>query len=312
MTLVSYQYCVRSTLVTVAALALLAAPAGTAQIRSVTEVVPIYATVQDKELRLVPNLTREDFVITDNGRERPITIFSNEVMPFSVVILLDRSGSMVRQQYVVRDAAYEFINRLLPADQARIGTFGDHVGNRVVINPPHFTSSHGELKEVLAAPARWGSHSPVWIAVDQAVTALASQVGRKIVVMFSDGDDAPAETLLPVKLKGLIERVRKENVMVYSLGFVDFEPRVGREPRIIPPDEGLRELAEDSGGGYFEVTRETDLNALFTRVADELHRQYVMGFEPQADGKVHTIKVTVRKPGLTVRARQTYQARSAK
>ena len=304
---------IRTALVTIVAAALLAAPAGTAQIRSVTQIVPVYATVQDKELKLVPGLTRDDFVITDNGREQPITVFSNDVMPFSVVLMLDRSGSMVRQQYVVRDAAYEFINRLLPGDQARIGTFGDHVGNRVVINPPHFTSSQGELKEVLAAPARSGSHSPVWISIDQAVTALASQVGRKIVVIFSDGDDAPAETVLPIKLKGLIERVRKNDVMVYALGFVDFEPRVGREPRRIPPDPGLRELAEDSGGGYYEVTGETDLNGLFTSVAEELHRQYVMGFEPpRADGKVHTIKVTVKKPGLTVRTRQTYLAPAPK
>jgi VWFA-related protein len=188
------------------------------------------------------------------------------------------------------------------------------VGNRVVINPPHFTSSQGELMEVLAAPARSGSHSPVWISIDQAVTALSSQMaGRRVVVVFSDGDDAPAETALPVKLKTLIERVRAAEVMVYSLGFVDFEPRVGREPRVIPPDPGLRELAEDSGGGYFDVTRETDLNGLFTRVAEELHRQYVMGFTPpKNDGKVHTLKVTVKKPGLTARARQTYLAPAPK
>ena len=169
-----------------------------------------------------------------------------------------------------------------------------------------------DVTETLVARGTAGAVAVAWDA-DQAVTALASQVGRKIVVIFSDGDDAPAETLLPIKLKGLIERVRRENVMVYALGFVDFEPRVGREPRRIPPDRGLRELAEDSGGGYYEVERETDLNGLFTDVAEELHRQYVMGFEPAvADGKVHTIKVTVKKPGLTVRARQTYQARSPK
>lgn len=300
---------IRPAFTTIVAVALLAAPAGTAQFKSRSDTVPVYATVQDKDLRLVSDLKKEDFVLTDNGREQAITVFSNEVMPFSVIIMLDRSGSMVRQQFVVRDAAYEFIDRLKPGDLARIGTFGDHVGNRVVINPPHFTSSVEELKEVLAAPARTGSHSPVWIAIDQAVTALSSQVGRKVVLVFSDGDDAPAETLLPVKLKQLIERVRNENVMVYSLGFVDFEPRVGREPRVIPPDPGLKELAEDSGGGYYEVSRETDLKALFTNVAEELHRQYWIGFEPpRADGKVHTVKLTVKKPGLTVRARQTYLA----
>jgi hypothetical protein len=71
----------------------------------------------------------------------------------------------------------------------------------------------------------------------------------------------------------------------------------------------LRRLADDSGGGYFEVTNAERLGPLFTRVAEELHRQYWLGFAPPVrDGKVHQIAVTVKRPGMTARARQSYVA----
>jgi Ca-activated chloride channel family protein len=295
-------------IICLAGLVLLAAPVRT-QFRSSTEIVSVYATVQDKQLRLVSDLTKDDFTITDNGREQPITVFSNEAMPFSVVVMLDRSGSMYRHHFVVRDAAAQFVKRLMPGDEARIGSFGDYVGNRVVIKPSAFSSTPEELLGVLHEPARAGSHSPVWIAVDQAVTALAGQPGRRVVLLFSDGANEPADTLLPVKVDDLIDRVRSENVMVYALGFVEIQERYGREPRIIRPEKDLRRLADDSGGGYFEVEDTSNLDELFTRVADELHRQYWLGFVPQTrDGKVHQIRVSVKKPGLTVRARQSYVA----
>ena len=78
-----------------------------------------------------------------------------------------------------------------------------------------------------------------------------------------------------------------------------------------PPDKKLRELAVVSGGGYFEATNAADLSRLFTRVAEELHRQYWIGFEPtKRDGKLHEIKVKVKRPGMVARARQSYLAPS--
>ena len=67
-------------------------------------------------------------------------------------------------------------------------------------------------------------------------------------------------------------------------------------------------LAEATGGGYFELSRTADLNATFTRVADELHRQYVLGIDAQLDGTVHALDVRVKVPGMTARARKSYLA----
>ena len=74
------------------------------------------------------------------------------------------------------------------------------------------------------------------------------------------------------------------------------------------PDGALRKLAAETGGGYFELKNADDLGPTFTRVAQELHSQYLLGFEPQTDGKVHKIEVRVNRPGLVARGRRTYQA----
>jgi Ca-activated chloride channel family protein len=281
------------------------------QFRSATELVSVYATVQDKATRLVPDLKQEDFVITDDGKEQPITFFSNEVTPFSVIVMLDRSGSMYQHQYLIRDAAMAFVVRLLPDDKARIGSFGNYFGNRVVISPPNFTSNKADLIDVLRVPIGMGGNSPVWISIDQSISALSALEGRRVVLIFSDGHDEPVQTLMPVKVKDLIDRVRVTNVMVYALAFADVQRRQGKPPKVIPPDPGLRKLADDSGGGYFEVRDAERLGELFTRVAEELHRQYWLGFAPPVrDGKVHKITVKVNRPDMTVRARQTYVAPS--
>jgi Ca-activated chloride channel family protein len=276
-----------------------------------TDLVSVYATVQDRDTRLVSDLTQDDFVVTDNGREQKITFFSNEVLPISVVIMLDRSQSMFPHQFVLRDGVIEFIKRMLPDDKARIGSFGDYTANRVVMKPDVFTSSKEELFEVLKGPIRVGQISPVWIAIDHAVASLSSLDGRRVVLVFTDGFDEPAPTLYPVTYRQLIARVRQENVMVYALGFAEVEVSADGKRRIHRPHKDLRDLADDSGGGYFEVLDTNDLPALFTRVSEELHRQYWIGFPPpMLDGRVHEITVKVKKPGLTVRARQTYLAKS--
>ena len=281
----------------------------TFQFRSQTELVSVFATVQDSSLRLVPDLQQEHFVITDNGKEQPITFFSNEILPFSVVVILDRSGSMYQHQFVIRDAAMAFVVRLLPEDRARIASFGDSFGNRVMIRPPAFTSDKDELIEALQVRADMGGASPVWMSVDQSISALSSLTGRRVVLLFSDGRDEPMRSALQVKLDDVIERSRLTNVMIYSIGFADVQRRQGKDPRIQPPGRGLRKLADESGGGYFEVSDTAKLGPVFTRVAEELHRQYWLGFAPPArDGKVHKITVKVKQPGMTVRARQSYVA----
>jgi VWFA-related protein len=116
---------------------------------------------------------------------------------------------------------------------------------------------------------------------------------------------------MAVKPKDLIERARQADVLVYALGFVRVDDRgEGRAPKVTPPDPILQQLAQETGGAYFELRDTADLTALFTRVVEELHRQYSLAFAPQVrDGKVHQIQVKVNNKALTVRARQSYLAK---
>src|SRR5204863_999907 len=97
---------------------------------------PIYATVLDAAGRLVPNLTRDDFEVYDDGQKQEMTLFDNSLQPITIVIMLDRSGSMTRNFELVRHGAEQFVSRLLPDDRARLGSFA----NRIQLDPETFTS----------------------------------------------------------------------------------------------------------------------------------------------------------------------------
>ena len=275
-----------------------------AQFKSSTEIVSVYTTVKDRTGRLVPDLRKEDFVVLDNGKEQPLVHFSNEATPFTVVVMLDQSGSMRAHRDAIVDAASAFVQQLTPVDKARIG----RLGWRIQIDPPEFTNRPDLLLQVLRQVAGDAGASPVWLSVDQSITALYGLEGRRVILLMSDGQDAPAANQQQASFKDVVDRLRRANVMVYAIGFSASEYRDGRT-KFERPNENLRKMADISGGGYFEMLDTSDMTRLFTRVAEELHHQYWLGFEPpKRDGKVHDIQVRIRQPGMTARARQSYLA----
>ena len=273
------------------------------QFRTTSELVPVYVTVQDASGRLVPDLRQEDFTIHDNGREQPGAFFSNANAPFTAVVMLDRSRSMKAHHEVINDAGAAFVQALQPDDQARIGS----LGVRVRIEPQKFTSDRAVLLDVLRASSTDGDQSPVWESVDQSITALYGLTGRRVVLLMSDGDNDTGDPRA-ADFKDVHDRLQRSGVMLYAIGFG--MPRTSSGRTVVdPPDPGLKRLADTSGGGYFEMTDAADMTRLFTRVAEELRQQYWLGFEPaRRDGKLHEIRVRVKRPGLTARARQTYLA----
>jgi VWFA-related protein len=283
--------------------------------------VAVYATVTDGTGRLVTDLTRDDFEIFEDNKPRPLTLFSSDVQPISVVMMLDRSGSMKWNFRLVEVAGEEFIRRLLPADKARIGSFAE----RVKIDPEAFTSDQEELIRIVRGELQPAGMTPLWNAVNAAMTALAEQEGRRVVLVFTDGHDNPGNlSFRNANIMDLMNRGQREDVMVYAIGL---ESRTtpgagGGVPRapmggfgggnplgVERPDPGLSMIAGETGGGYFELRRADDLSSTFARVAEELHKQYALGFEPaKLDGKSHKLKVRVKERGMNVRARERYVA----
>lgn len=264
--------------------------------RSTSETVPVYATVLDREGRLVPDLGRDDFEIFDNDKPVDITLFKSDVQPMAVVVMLDTSGSMTMNLELLKQAAESFVNRLMPGDHARVGNFDD----RIFLSPT-FTDDRDELSRTLREDLQYGNGTRLWDAVDMSLTALSRQTDRRVVVVFTDGDDTTSKK----KLDTVLERAQSEEYMVYAIGL---RSRMLGMPET-RPDRGLKKLAGETGGGYFELTQAADLNSTFTRVANELHRQYVLGFSPKVlDGKLHKLDVRVKQPGMTARARKSYLA----
>jgi VWFA-related protein len=264
--------------------------------RSTSQIVPIYATVLDSTGRLVPDLEQQDFEIYDNGVKQTIAVFKADVQPITAVVMLDTSGSMTPALKNLKDAAERFVLRLLPEDRARIGAFSD----KIQVSP-RFTNNRDDLIRYIHTETQFGNLTFLWDAINTAMSAMAEESGRRVVLVFTDGQDQTSE----LDYDAVFERARNQDFMVYAIGFHN---------RLIngqtfSPDRKLRQLAAETGGGYFELKATADLNSTFTRVADELHRQYVLGFSvDKLDGQVHKLDVRVKVPGMTVRSRKTYVA----
>jgi Ca-activated chloride channel family protein len=277
------------------ALSPLAARQQTPAFRAGVQTVAIYATVVDSAGRLVPDLEQKDFEIYDEGKKQEITVFKTDVQPVSVVAMLDTSGSMTASLELLKNAAEKFVIRLLPDDRGRIGSFSD----KIVVSPT-FTSNRDDLVRYLHEDIDYGNPTRLWDAIDVSMTALSHEQNRRVVLVFTDGDDNDSR----LSLGDVMRRAQAEEYMVYAIGLQSHV--LGS---ITKPDPGLKKIAAETGGGYFELKTTAELNSTFSRVADELHRQYVLGFSPKVlDGRLHKLDVVATRPGMTTRARKSYLA----
>jgi Ca-activated chloride channel family protein len=266
--------------------------------RAGTRIVPVYTTVLDSQGRLVPNLEQDAFTILDNGKPQEITFFQNDVTPFTVVVMMDYSASMTANLELLEQAAEQFLLRLLPEDKGQVGAFSDKIQLSGT-----FTNDRDDLIGAIN-DLQFGNPTRLWDAVDTSMEELKSVDGRKVVLVFTDGDDTASRR----DMGDVLDRARQEEVMVYAIG-LQSEFFNGQRVVRSRPDRSLRRLAEETGGGYFELQKTAELAPTFTRVAQELHSQYTLGFSPaMLDGREHKLEVRLNQTGMTARARRTYIA----
>jgi Ca-activated chloride channel family protein len=281
--------------------------------RAGEDLVRVFVTVTDRDGRLVTTLPQSVFEIRDNGRPQPIVVFDNQPQPIQLVVMLDVSGSMQGNLPLLREASVQLFTRLLPEDVARVGTFGQEV-----LISDTFTNDRGALAAALPETIAPNAGTPLWRALGQAIDTFGPADGsvRRVVLVLSDGRDSGAGRPSQAEI---IDRARDRDVMIYAVGM---RSRSGGAPQIgfgsgglmstlaaDMPDRGLALAAEHTGGGYLELRGNMDLGAAFAAVADELHRQYLIGYAlPARDGRVHEIDVRVSERGLTPRARREYRA----
>ena len=300
-----------------AVLGVLGASAQQPVFRGTSDTVRVFATVTDKDGRLVTTLTQKDFEVRDDGKPQPITVFDNSPQPIQLVIMLDVSGSMQGNLQLLRASAQQLFTKLGPDDGARIGSFG----HEIAISP-EFTRDPNELRKGLPERIAPDAPTPLWRAVNEAMDAFKKDSDqRRVVLVLSDGKDSGPTSFRQsyVSQVDVIDRARRDDVMVYAIGMHSRSrtpPGLGVQGLQASlaadlPDPGLALVAQETGGGYTEVRLNEDLGLAFAQVADELHSQYLLGFTPpKRDGKKHDIDVKVSQRGTKPRARKNYVAPS--
>jgi Ca-activated chloride channel family protein len=273
--------------------------------RTETRTVAIYATAQDAGGRLVPDLDRNAFRLLVDGIPTDITQFSNDPQALSVALMLDTSevsgtrlGSSVRADRMrTHDAVLAFVDALAPDDRIRVGTFGLEIAIGA-----NLTRDRDEVERVLREEVWIGGGTPLWQALVAGITSVAPEPDRRVVLAFTNGIDTGRLPGFPGRRSNVDEHALRTGTMVYAI-------RMGTANHWDQLSDDLKDVAEASGGGYFDVPVDADLTATFVRVAEELRHQYLIGFVPSVrDDQVHQVEVRPTRPGLTVRARRTFIA----
>jgi VWFA-related protein len=274
--------------------------------RTATEIVPVHVTVRTNAGEIVRGLTARDFDVFDNGSRREILTFSSDPVPVSVAILLDRSGSLDAYAPQVAQAGDAFLDHLLPGDRVSVQT--------LATDCQPLTTDFSLVRDVIAAGLPSDPGSAIWAALDRTVSLFPDTTSRRAVLLVTDGENDSGEGLLrqtnsasrplprcryltPVTpfamtANGVARHIERDGVLVYAIGISEGSGST------------LGRVASRSGGRRYGTD---NLAAAFTEIADELHRQYLLGFAAApADGKAHEIDVRVERSGVVVRARKAY------
>jgi Ca-activated chloride channel family protein len=190
---------------------------------------------------------------------------------------------------------------MLPQDKGQVGAFSDKI-----MFSGTFTSDRDDL--ILAMKdLQYGNPTRLYDAIDASIDLLDDAAGgRKVVLVFTDGDDTASRK----GFNDVLTKAKQKEVMIYAIG-LQSEFFNGQRMQRTRPTGSLKKLADDTGGGFFELKKTAELAPTFTRVAQELHSLYALGFTPtNLDGKEHKIEVKVKQQGMAARARKTYVASS--
>ena len=291
-----------------------------------TSLVMVPVTVMDRSGRYVPLLRKENFRIQENGVEQKIAYFATTNSPFSVVLLIDTSGSTEFRLSDIQDAAIKFIDKLKPSDNVMVMSFDDQIEVQCK------ATSDREVITKAIRRTRTGGGTRLYDAVDDILKKqLKTMTGRKAVVLFTDGVDTTSRRASHDSTLRLAE---ESEASIYS---VDYDTRGAMMSNGIPmpgsrgtviglplPGGGipgttrgdykravayLHALSDKTGGRFYSGDSLFGIAQAFTWIAEELGRQYSLGYYPTIagkDGERRQIKVKTTESDLVVRARDSY------
>jgi VWFA-related protein len=263
------------------------------------KVVNLLATVQDRNGAIVKDLTGDDFVLQEDGRPQTIRYFSHESnLPLTIGLLVDTSCSQIRVLESERTASYTFLDQVLRGNDL---AFVLHFDSKVSLLQG-FTSSRQEVSAALAKLAR-PKHCGTLLfdAIhDASEQLMKKQGGRKAFVLLSDGGDVRSK----YSIGTAIEFAQRADTIIYSILFAER----GRIGPLFRGRKIMRRLAEETGGGYFAVSKDEPIEKIYAQIEDELRNQYSIGYTPDAaEGKqFRKISLVAKRKDLVVRTREGY------
>jgi VWFA-related protein len=273
-------------------------------------VVTLLATVHDRDGRVIKNLTKEDFILHDEGKPQTITYFTRETdLPLTIGLLVDTSRSQIRVLDAEQRASYKFLDQVLREgkDRAFVARFDIDVA---VVQG--FTGARAELREALD-----GLEIPPRTAtlLFEAVRKISEEnmrreTGRKAYIILSDG----VSFRDPVSIGTAIEFAQRADVIIYSIMFagprrMQAVSRAGKHDR---GRKALERLSDETGGSYFEVSPRHTIENIYGDIEEALRNQYSIGYtsrQPGKSGEYRKIKLATRNKKLIVRTRDGYYAK---
>jgi Ca-activated chloride channel family protein len=315
-------------------------------VRINTTLVTVPVSVLDRQGRFVPGLQREDFHVFENGVEQPIAYFEPTEKPFTVALLLDTSASTRFHLWEIKEAAISFAKQLRPQDRVLIVTFDDEV-----LLLTEATNDQDVITTVIQVNANTGSSTRLYDAVDLVINERLNKIqGRKAIVLFTDGVDTSSYL---ATYQSTLRETEELDALIYPIKYDTTDylrsmsgggsvtivtnrsnwPFPGRNSsRVIygtpssgsplpsstktdyeRADQYLQGMADRTGGRLYKANDSTQLAQAFSSIAEELRRQYSLGYYPQSgavqDEERRSISVRVRRLNVAVRSRNSYMRR---
>ena len=284
-------------------------------IKAEVSLVNLFATVRDKNKRIVTDLKQDDFKIFEDNHEEKISFFSKEMaLPITLGLLLDTSGSEQYMLGAIQDAGSRFMHRVLrKGDEAMVISFdsdvdllSDFTDDRTIIdraiNKARINIPSGGM--IAGNPGPVGSRQITGTALYDAIylacgDKLNGEAGRKAIIIVTDAQDEGSR----VKLEEAIESAQRTDTVIHVLLVAD--PRFGGNAGV------AHRLTDETGGRLIVVSSEKKLEEAFDQISEELRSQYTLGYYPtntSKDGKFRKIKVDMNNHDLKVLARRGYYA----
>ena len=282
-------------------------------IRVQVNLVSMFATVRDKQKRIVPDLGQDDFRVSEDNQEQKISFFSHETsLPITLGLLIDTSGSEERMLPAEQEAASRFLRRVLrPKDLAMVISFDLDVDllsdftsdrdlleraiQRARINAPRVpVSVQGPLPQSGSKGTNF--YDAVYLACHE---KLSSEAGRKALVILTDAVDNGSK----VSVQEALEVAQRTDTVVHIL--LVYDPAYGNNESV------AHKLSEETGGRTIVVRNEKKLEEAFDQISEELRSQYTLGYYPtntNRDGRFRKIKIETTRKDLHVLARKGYYA----